>query len=78
MLNIDEMVREVEEMAYSEDIPYEEIKDFCKRNKTTLVDYDDTYYDSGYDGITRIVSFVLKDEEGNIRCSLNNIWHFSD
>lgn len=73
MLNIDEMVREVEEMAFSEDIPYDEIKDFCKRNAITLVDYEDTLYDSGYDGFTHIISFVIKDEEGNIRCSLNNI-----
>lgn len=73
MLNIDEMKREIEEMAFSGDIPFEEIKDFCKRNKTTLVDYEDTLYDSGYDGFTRIISFVIKDEEGNIGCSLNNI-----
>lgn len=75
MLNIDEMKEKIEDMVFEKDVPFEEIKEFCERNKITLVDYDDTFYDSGYDGITRIVSFVIKDEEGNIRCSLNNTWY---
>lgn len=75
MLNIDEMIKEILDMALENDIPYEEIKDFCKRNEITIVDYDDMLYDSGYDGFTRILSFVLKDNEGNIGCSLNNTWY---
>ena len=72
MLNIDEMKEKIEDMVLEKDVPFEEIKELCERNKITLVDYDDTFYDSGYDGVTRIVSFVIRDEEGNIRCSLNN------
>lgn len=74
MLNIDEMKEKIEDMVLEKNISFEEIKEFCERNKITLVDYDDTFYDSDYNDITRIVSFVVKDEEGNIRCSLNNIW----
>lgn len=74
MLNIDEMKEEIEDMILEKNTPFEEIKEFCERNKITFVDYDDTFYDSDYNDITRIVSFVVKDEEGNIRCSLNNIW----